>query len=77
MSRLNTQIFENRISGDFSESTAPKSEWLTSNEAAEYLRINVGTLRNMVCNGTLKPSGKIGRLNRFRLEDLRNLLLKK
>ena len=37
--------------------------------AAEYLRIAVGTLRNMVSNGVIKPRGKVGRLNRFHIED--------
>lgn len=49
--------------------------WFTTEEAAEYLRIHPGTLRNMICNGSVKPSGKIGRLNRFLESDLKKLLL--
>lgn len=66
----NKKIFE-IISSD------KKREWMTSSEAAEYLRIAVGTLRNMVCNGVLKPRGKVGRLNRFHIDDLINFLTKK
>lgn len=68
-------IFENRVVRE--TSVFPKNEWLTSSEAADYLRINIGSLRNMVCNGSLKPSGKVGRLNRFHIEDLKNFLTKK
>lgn len=55
----------------------PDEKWLTTEEAAEYLRTSPGTLRNMVCNGTLRPSGKFGRRNRFLVSDLRELLLAK
>jgi excisionase family DNA binding protein len=51
-----------------------KKEWLSSQEAAEYLGITVGSLRNKVCNGLIKPSGKLGRLNRFHIRDLQELL---
>lgn len=52
-------------------------KWLTTEEAAEYLRTSPGSLRNMISNGVLKPSGKFGRLNRFLVSDLRKLLLAK
>lgn len=48
--------------------------WLNTNEAAEYLRISVGTLRNETSNGNV-PYYKFGRRNRYRKLDLRNLLL--
>lgn len=54
-----------------------KQEWFSSSEAAEYLRIPVGSLRNMISNGIVKPSGKIGRLNRFHINDLKELLTRK
>lgn len=51
-------------------------EWLTTDEAAEYLRVSIGSLRNMTSNGKI-PFYKIPgtRLNRYRLADLRELLL--
>lgn len=52
-----------------------KKEWLTSDEAAEFLGISVGSLRNKICNGLMKPSAKLGRLNRFHIRDLEELLL--
>jgi excisionase family DNA binding protein len=79
----NRALIENlnggKSSGD-SESPRPdevliECRWLTTEEAADYLRIHPGSLRNMVSNGTVKPSGKIGRLNRFLESDLRKLLL--
>ncbi len=49
-------------------------KWLNSFEAAEYLRISVGALRNMTCNGKL-PFYKLGRRNRYLLSELRNTLM--
>lgn len=51
-------------------------EWLTTREAAAYLKISEGVLRNMCCNGTI-PYYKLERRNRYRKIDLRNLLEKK
>lgn len=53
-------LFENQI-------------WLTSIEAADYLRVTYGALRLMVYRGTLKPY-KLGRRSRFRKEELDKLL---
>ncbi len=52
-------------------------EWLSTEEAAQYLRLNAGTLRNMVCNGRIKVRGKAGRLNRFHIDDLKEFLIRK
>lgn len=64
---------------DVAEGTTPESslttEWLTTEEAAKYLRISPASLRNMTSNGKV-PYHKLERRNRYRLEDLRNLLLK-
>ena len=51
-------IFENRI----------EREWLSTQEAAHYLRISSNALTIMVCRGQIKFS-KFGRRLRFRLED--------
>jgi len=51
-------------------------EWLTTEEAAAYLRLTTGSLRNMVCVGQISCY-KLGRRNRFSKGELRNLLIKK
>ena len=39
--------------------------WLTTEEAAAYLKIDAGTLNNLICNGAPIPYYKLGRLNRY------------
>lgn len=51
-------------------------EWLTTPEAAEYLRVSVGQLRNMTSNGYV-PYYKLGRSNRYLKEELKQMLLDK
>ncbi|MBC7385494.1 MAG: helix-turn-helix domain-containing protein [Cryobacterium sp.] len=74
------RVFENTIEenlqGNYFAGSQNK-EWLNSSEAADFLGISVGSLRNKVSNGTIEVSGKIGRLNRFRVSDLEELLLRK
>ncbi|MBI2602835.1 MAG: helix-turn-helix domain-containing protein [Deltaproteobacteria bacterium] len=53
-----------------------QDEWLTSAEAAKYLKITEASLRNMVCYGKLHCY-KLGRRNRYLKTDLRSLLTKK
>ena len=48
-------------------------EWLTTEGAAEYLGISVGSIRNMTSRGQL-PYRKLGRLNRYKKDELRDLL---
>lgn len=50
-----------------------ETEWLTSDEAAEYLRVSTGTLRNMTSNGRI-PYVKLGRSNRYNRHELQQLL---
>lgn len=49
-------------------------EWLSTEEAATYLKTTVGHLRNLTSNGKV-PHYKFGRRNLYRLEELRQLLL--
>ena len=49
-------------------------EWLTTFEAAEYLRISPDSLRNMTSNGKI-PYSKLERRNRYKKEDLVRLLM--
>lgn len=58
-----SQLFDNCI-----------NEWLSTKEAAAYLRITVGSLHNMSSNGLI-PYYKLGKRNRYRLEDLRKTLI--
>jgi len=62
------QLFDNQI--------CQSQEWLTTEEAAAYLRISVGALRNMTCNGQV-PYHKLFGRNRYKIEDLQSLHLKK
>jgi excisionase family DNA binding protein len=48
-------------------------EWLTSEQAAKYLKISVPTLWNLTSNGKI-PFHKFGRRNRYFLTELRELL---
>lgn len=50
-----------------------KIEWLTTKEAAGYMRLSVGSFLNMVSDGHV-PHYKLGRRNRYRRSELRNLL---
>ena len=50
------------------------NEVLTTIEAANYLRVSVGTLHNMTSNGSV-PHTKLGNRNRYFLNELRELLL--
>jgi excisionase family DNA binding protein len=60
--------------GDSSSLTSTQ-EWLTTREAAEYLGLSRGSLQNMASNGQI-PHYKLGkRRNRYRVTDLRELLL--
>ena len=49
-------------------------EWLTTEQAAYYLQVSVPTLRNDSSNGKV-PYYKYGKRNRYRLSELRQLLL--
>lgn len=62
--------------GDSSSLTS-NQEWLTTREAADYLGLSRGSLQNMASNGQI-PHYKLGkRCNRYRVTDLRELLLAK
>ena len=47
--------------------------WMTTEEAASYLRISAPTLRNLTSNGKI-PVYKLGRRNRYLKSDLDKLL---
>lgn len=62
------RFFDNQIELDESD-----ERFLTTDEAALYLGVTVGTVRNMVSRGEL-PYYKLGRRNRYKLSELKNLL---
>lgn len=51
-----------------------EDQFLTTAEAADYLRIPTASLLNMTSNGKIRHF-KFGRRNRYRLSDLKQLLL--
>ena len=56
------------------QSSLKIDEWLDTERAAAYLKVSVGVLRNMTSNGFV-PYYKLQRRNRYRLSELRDLLL--
>lgn len=48
--------------------------WLDSKEAAAYLRISVASLRVKVSRGEIPVHGRLGKLWRFRRDELDRLL---
>lgn len=50
-----------------------EEEWLTSKEAADYLKVSVKTLMNLSSNGTI-PYYKFSRLNRYKKSELAHLI---
>lgn len=53
-----------------------KLTWMTSKEAAYYLRVTANNLRVMICRGVLRPY-KFNNRNRFKKVDLDQLIEKK
>lgn len=65
---------KNSVTPNNDKSSLTYQEWMTTEEAAEYLRVSVGALRNMTSNGQV-PFHKLGDRNRYRFDELRDLLL--
>jgi excisionase family DNA binding protein len=65
---------EPRADFAFGSGSLKTREWLTSEQAADYLGLSVGALRNMTSNGQV-PYHKLGRRNRYLRVELRQLLL--
>jgi excisionase family DNA binding protein len=58
----------------FSDGSLKSREWLNTEQAADYLSLTVGALRNMTSNGQI-PYHKLGNRNRYSVIELRQLLL--
>ena len=61
MIEIKKEFFENLI-------------WMTSKEAAEYLRISENNLRVKISRGEIPVNGRLGRSLRFRRDELDKLL---
>jgi excisionase family DNA binding protein len=59
---------------DMTPGSKTKHEWLTTKEAATYLRLSVKALHNMTSNGDV-PVHKLGRRNRYLKAELKRLFL--
>lgn len=71
---FSAKLFENRRGRIDEEPPQIQPEWLNSKQAAEYLGLSQGSLMNLVSNGHI-PVYKLGRRNRYLLNELRSLLL--
>lgn len=69
MSSINKPIAENQNSALFFE----KLKWITTKEAAEYLRLSVGQIRNMVWRGQF-TSYRLNNRLRFLKSDLDKIM---
>ncbi len=66
------KFFENEIARE-REVSLFKSRWLTTSEAAQYLRISISSLKTMIYRGQVRVH-KLGRRNRFLTEELERLI---
>jgi excisionase family DNA binding protein len=69
-----TKLSHEKTTAQIGSLTTEYGEWLTSAEAATYLRITKRQLFNLTSNGKI-PYYKFGRSNRYRKDELRQLLL--
>jgi excisionase family DNA binding protein len=70
---MNENIEERAFSKFFELGT--RSRWLTTSEAAYYLRVSTAQLYNLTSTGNL-PYYKLGRSNRYKVDDLDSYLEK-
>ncbi len=54
--------------------TSEYSQWMTSEEAARYIKVSISRLHNLVSMGKV-PHYKLGRSNRYLRSELNELLL--
>lgn len=48
-------------------------KWLTTQEAADYLRVSISSIKTMIYRGQVRVH-KLGRRNRFLIEELERLI---
>jgi len=66
-------FFENRIAREQKVSFG-EIRWLTTSEAAQYLRVSADSIKTMVYRGKIRVH-KLGRRNRFLREELDRLIV--
>lgn len=73
--RKGSQLFDNFDSCKQHEkvSSLDSVRWLTTGEAAQYLRVSVSSIKMMVYRGQIRVR-KLGRRNRFLREELDRLI---
>lgn len=65
-------IFEKRTEHATADSLEPV-RWLTTSEAARYLRVSISSIKTMIYRGQVRVH-KLGRRNRFLREELERLI---
>lgn len=65
-------FFENPIAREQSH-ILEQVRWLTTSEAADYLRVSVSAIKTMVYRGQVRAH-KLGRRNRFLRDELERLI---
>lgn len=74
--KQSSPLFDNFDFGKKKDEKTPSLEsvrWLTSGEAAQYLRVSVSSLKMMVYRGQVRVR-KLGRRNRFLRDELDRLI---
>lgn len=66
------RFFENKIARE-QEASLLSVRWLTTEEAAQYLRVSISSIKAMIYRGQIRPH-KLGRRNRFLRDELDRLL---
>lgn len=67
------KFFENKIARGQKVSLG-EIRWLTTGEAAQYLRVSADSIKTMVYRGKIRVH-KLGRRNRFLREELERLII--
>lgn len=65
-------IFDNKIA-NLTAKSLESVRWLTTNEAAQYLRVSISSIKTMIYRGQIRVY-KLGRRNRFLRDDLERLI---
>jgi excisionase family DNA binding protein len=67
------KFFENKIAYE-PRISLENVRWLTTSEAAQYLRVSISSLKTMVCRGQVRRH-KLGRRNRFLRDELERMII--
>jgi len=70
--RGSKMFFENPIARERNESLE-NVRWLTTSEAAQYLRVSISAIKTMIYRGQVRVH-KLGRRNRFLRDELERLI---